>query len=142
MERILFICGRNSGRSQMAEAYLKMLGKEEYQVYSAGLDPAESVNPLVVEVMKEEGIDLSHHRPKKAFDMLRKGELFSYVITVCDRETDLLCPVFPGITRRENWPFPDPENVTGTKAEKLDQVRSIRDSIKSRIAGFFGPFQK
>ncbi len=142
MEKVLFICGRNSGRSKMAEAYLKMIGNEEYQVTSAGLNPAAFVNPFVVEVMKEEGIDLSHDRPMKAFDLLKGGELFSYVITVCDRETDLSCPVFPGITRRENWPFPDPENVTGTREEKLDKIRAIRDSIKSKIIEFFGPVQK
>jgi len=138
MEKVLFICGRNSGRSKIAEAYLEMLGNGEYEVSSAGFDPAESVNPLVVEVMQEQGIDLSNHKPQKAFDLIKRGELFSYVITVCDKEIDLLCPVFPGITRRENWPFPDPEKVTGTSAEKLDKVRAIRDSIKSRIVEFFG----
>lgn len=137
MEKVLFICGHNSGRSQMAEAFLNHLGQDRFEVKSAGLKPSDSVNPLVIEVMKEEHIDLSNKKPKAAFDLVKAGELFSYVVTVCDKETDESCPVFPGIQRRENWPFPDPEKVKGTHEEKLDQVRKIRDDIKSRIVEYF-----
>ncbi len=137
MEKVLFICGHNSGRSQMAEALLKKMGPNRFEVKSAGLDPLDSVNPLVIEVMKEEGVDLSETRPRAAFDLVKKGEVFSYVITVCDKETDDNCPVFPGIQRRENWPFPDPEKLSGSHGEKLDQVRKIRDDIKSRLIEYF-----
>lgn len=137
MEKVLFICGHNSGRSQIAEAYLKQLGKDKFLAKSAGLNPSESVNPLVIEVMKEENIDLSHKKPKAAFDFVKAGELFSYVITVCDKETDENCPIFPGIQRRENWPFPDPEKAIGSHEEKLNQVRKIRDDIKSKLIEFF-----
>ena len=137
MHKVLFICGRNSGRSQIAHAFLDRLGLGRYQVKSAGLEPADSVNPLVIEVMKEEGVDLSETRPRAAFDLVKKGEVFSYVITVCDKETDDNCPVFPGIQRRENWPFPDPEKLSGSHGEKLDQVRKIRDDIKSRLIEYF-----
>jgi arsenate reductase len=137
MEKVLFICGHNSGRSQMAEALLKKLGQNRFEAKSAGLDPSDVVNPLVVEVMGEENIDLSKARPKAAFDFVKAGELFSYVITVCDKEADENCPVFPGIQRRENWPFPDPEKVRGTPGEKLDQVRKIRDAIKSKLVERF-----
>lgn len=136
MKKVLFICGKNSGRSQIAEAYLTMLGNGEYQVKSAGLDPAESVNPLVLEVMKEEGFDLSDKIPQSAFTLFKNGELFTHVITVCDAETEARCPVFPGITKRLNWPFPDPEDAAGTHEEQLDQVRDIRDNIKARITAF------
>lgn len=137
MKKILFICGHNSGRSQIAEAYLRTLGKNFFEVKSAGLNPSEFVNPLVIEVMKEENIDLSAQKPKAAFDFVKTGELFSYVITVCDKETDENCPVFPGIQRRENWPFPDPAKAMGTYEEKLNQVRKIRDDIKSKLVEYF-----
>lgn len=136
-EKVLFICGRNSGRSQIAEAYLKQLGQGQYSVQSAGLEPADAVNPLVVEVMKEEGIDLSNARPTSAFDLVKDGALFSYVITVCDKDRDQQCPIYPGIQRRENWPFPDPEAVSGTDDDKLNQIRAIRDSIKAKLIDYF-----
>ncbi|MCG8683312.1 MAG: arsenate reductase ArsC [Desulfobacterales bacterium] len=137
MEKVLFICGGNTGRSQMAEAYLKELGGDSFEVKSAGLNPGVSVNPLVVEVMKEEGIDLSSNHPKAAFDFVKSGELFAYVITVCDKETDDNCPIFPGIRKRENWPFPDPEAASGSHEEKLSQIREIRDRLKEKIIKFF-----
>ncbi|MEA2061054.1 MAG: arsenate reductase ArsC [Thermodesulfobacteriota bacterium] len=137
MEKVLFVCGHNSGRSQIAEAYLKHLGKNKFKVTSAGLKPHDAVNPLVIKVMKEENIDISHNKPKAVFDLVKNGALFSYVITVCDKETDKNCPIFPGIQKRENWPFPEPRAVDGTYKEKLDQVRTIRDDIKSRIIEYF-----
>lgn len=136
-EKVLFICGRNSGRSQIAAAYLDQLGQGQYAVQSAGLEPAEAVNPLVIEVMKEEGMDLSDAKPSSAFDLVKTGELFSYVITVCDKQSDSQCPIFPGIQRRENWPFPDPETVSGSDEDKREQVRAIRDAIKSKLIDYF-----
>jgi len=128
-KRILFICRHNSGRSQIAEAYLKLFAEGRLHVESAGFDPAETVNPLVVEVMKEEGIDLSGKKTQKVFDLYKEGKLYDHVITVCD-DSEGECPVFPGITKRWHWPFPDPAAVTGTAAEKLAGVRQIRDMIK------------
>jgi len=138
MNNVLFICGHNSGRSQMAEALLTEMGGSEFTVKSAGLHPADAVNPLVVTVMQELGIDMSEHTPKSAFDLFKAGELFTHVITVCDKETDENCPIYPGIQKRENWPFPDPEKLTGSHGEKLIQLRKIRDAIKTRIAQYFG----
>lgn len=137
MERVLFVCGHNSGRSQIAEAILEKLGGDDFEVKSGGLKPSDSVNPLVIEVMKEEGIDLSTKKPRGVFDFVKTGELFSYVVTVCDKDTDERCPVFPGIRRRANWPFPDPEKATGSHEEKLNQVRKIRDDIKTKLIDFF-----
>ncbi|MEH0018343.1 MAG: arsenate reductase ArsC [Desulfobacter sp.] len=135
--KVLFICGGNSGRSQMAHALLTKLGGKDFQVKSGGLSPAKAVNPLVAEVMKEEGIDLSQNTPKAVFDFVKSGELFTHVITVCDRETDDNCPIFPGIRKRENWPFPDPEKAAGTREEQLEQVRQTRDNIKARLIDYF-----
>ncbi len=137
MNKVLFICGHNSGRSQIAEACLTTMGGDQFTAKSAGLHPSDAVNPLVVEVMQELGIDMSGHTPKSAFDLFKSGELFTHVITVCDKETDENCPIYPGIQKRENWPFPDPEKLTGTHEEKLAQLRKIRDAIKTRIAEYF-----
>lgn len=130
--KILFICQHNSGRSQIAEAYLKQFGEDYFEVESAGLEPAEHVNPLVVEVMKEEGLDLSQNKPQSVFDIFKAGYLYDHVITVC-AETEPKCPIFPGTTKRWHWPFEDPASVEGTRAEKLAKVRNIRDQIKERL---------
>lgn len=128
-DKILFICQHNSGRSQIAEAYLKLYAGDILEVESAGLDPAEKVNPLVVDVMKEEGIDLLDKKPQSVFDLFKRGKLYTYVITVCD-DSESKCPVFPGIAKRVYHAFSDPAAVKGSQEEKLHQVRVIRDAIK------------
>ena len=128
--RVLFICQHNSGRSQMAEAYLKQMTKGALEVESAGMEPAERVNPLVKEVMKEEGMDLSGKKPRSVFELYKTGRLYTHVVTVC-HDAESKSPVFPGITKRWNHPFPDPARAVGTHEEKLEQVRKIRDSIKN-----------
>ena len=130
--KVLFVCNHNSARSQMAEAFLKKHGGDRFLVESAGLQPTR-INPLVVEVMKEEGIDLSGHGTQSVFELYKEGRLFDYVITVCDQETEKLCPVFPGITRRLHWPFPDPSRLEGSREEKLAALRKIRDLIKKAV---------
>jgi arsenate reductase len=127
--KILFICQHNSGRSRMAEAYLRKFAGDQFQIESAGLEPADKVNPLVVTVMKEEGFDLSHKKPQRVFELFKEGRLFDHVITVC-HDSENQCPLFPGITKRWHWPFPDPAKVEGSREEKLAKVREIRDQIK------------
>jgi arsenate reductase len=131
--KVLFICVHNSGRSQMAEAYLKKIAGDKYDVESAGLEPADEINPLVVEVMKEEGIDISGNKIQSVFELFKTGKLYDHVITVCDGAAEAKCPVFAGITKRWNWPFPDPAAVMGSAEEKLQQVREIRDMIKAKL---------
>jgi arsenate reductase len=131
--KVLFICVHNSGRSQIAEAYLKEFGDDKFEAQSAGLEPASEINPLVVEVMKEEGIDISGNQIQSVFELFKTGRLFDHVITVCDAASEAKCPVFAGITKRWNWPFPDPAAVEGTSAEKIQQVREIRDMIKNKL---------
>jgi arsenate reductase len=131
--RVLFICVHNSARSLMAEAYLRRFGGEAVTVASAGLDPT-TVNPLVVTVMAEDGIDLSEKKTQKVFDLFKAGRLFDYVVTVCEESLEGQCPVFPGVTHRLHLPFPDPASVVGAEAERLAQVRAIRDAIKGRMA--------
>lgn len=126
---VLFICQHNSGRSQIAEAYLEKMAGDALKVESAGMEPAERVNPLVVEVMKEEGFDLSSKKPRSVFELYKDGRLFSHVITVC-HDSEQKCPIFPGVTKRWYRPFSDPAKVTGTETEQLQKVRAIRDQIK------------
>lgn len=130
VHKILFICQHNSGRSQIAEAYLTKFAGDGLTIESAGMEPGEGVNPLVVAVMQEEGIDLSHKKPQSVFELFRAGKLYDHVITVC-HDAESQCPIFPGITQRWHMPFPDPSKVTGTQEEKLAKVREIRDAIKA-----------
>ncbi|MBN2336996.1 MAG: arsenate reductase ArsC [Acidobacteria bacterium] len=131
---ILFICRHNSGRSQIAEGYVRRFAGDRWEASSAGFEPAEQINPLVVEAMQEEGIDLSGKTPRSAFDLFRRGALFGVVVTVCD-DSESECPVYPGITRRVHHPFPDPAAATGSREERLAAVRAIRDAIREWILG-------
>jgi arsenate reductase len=139
--RVLFICVHNSGRSQMAEAFLRHISKDSIRVESAGLEP-RPVNPLVVTVMQEIGIDISGAVSNDVFEFFKQGRLFDYVVTVCDETNDAKCPVFPGITQRLHWPFPDPEGLTGTEQEKLVALRKIRDQIKAQVEIWYGRIQQ
>jgi len=135
-KRVLFICVHNSGRSQMAEAFLRHISKDSIRVESAGLEP-RPVNPLVVTVMQEIGIDISEAVSNDVFEFFKQGRLFDYVVTVCDETNDVKCPVFPGITQRLHWPFEDPEGLPGTEEEKIAALRAIRDQIKHQVETWF-----
>jgi len=130
--RVLFVCVHNAARSQMAEALLRHLAGDRFIVESAGFEP-RPVNPLVVEAMSRFGIDISNARPKEVFDLFRAGRHYQYVIAVCDEATGERCPIFPGVTERLDWSFPDPSRFEGTPAERLAAVESLRDAIANRI---------
>jgi arsenate reductase (thioredoxin) len=130
--KVLFICQHNSGRSQMAEAFLKKYAGEHFDVESAGMEPAEKVNPLVVEAMREEGIDLSDKKPQSVFELYKAGRQYSLVVTVCDAE-ESRCPIFPGIVKRWSVPFKDPSKAQGSGEEQSAFVNRIRDDIKKWI---------
>lgn len=131
-KKVLFVCVHNSARSQMAEAFVNHYGGDRFEAESAGLTAGE-MNPLVIEVMKEEGLDLSTNKTKSVFGKFKNGELFSYVVTVCDKEAAEQCPLFPGVMERLHWSFKDPSAVKGSLDEKMDQVRVIRDRIKQAV---------
>jgi len=135
MHKVLFVCIHNSARSQMAEAYLKTLGGAEFEVQSAGFEPTV-VNPLVVEVMLEDGIDLSAKGTQSVFELFKQGRVFTHVITVCDDSQESKCPIYPGMTHRLHLPFPDPGQLTGSHEEQLRQARKIRDAVKDAIHEF------
>jgi len=116
----------------MAEAWLNHLCGDHFAAESAGLEPG-TLNPLVVEAMTEVGIDISRKETQAVFDVFKRGKLFSYVITVCDETSAERCPIFPGVTKRLHWSFPDPSTLTGFHDQKLEEVRKIRDEIRAKI---------
>jgi arsenate reductase len=133
--KVLFVCIHNSARSQMAEAMLKRLGGDKFDVQSAGLEPG-TLNPLAIEAMKEEGIDISGNPTKSVFDLFKESSLFNYVITVCDESQSERCPVFPGVTGQLHWSFADPSSFSGSWDEKMSKTREVREQIKSTLAAW------
>jgi len=134
-KKVLFICVHNSARSQMAAALLNKRCGEFFEAESAGLEPGK-LNPLAVEVLREAGIDISKNKTQAVFDVFKSGELFAYVITVCDESEATGCPIFPGVTTRLHWSFPDPSKFTGTPEEKIEQTRHVRDKIDHQVRRF------
>lgn len=133
--RILAICIHNSARSQMTEEFIRAQCGDFVEVVSAGIEPG-TVNPVVVELLKEDGIDISQKETKSVFDLHERGATFDYVIAVCGPEAAERCPVFPAERKRLHWPFPDPSQATGTMDERLAYVRPIRDEIKGKVEEF------
>src|SRR5918912_671910 len=113
-KRVLILCTGNSARSQMAEGLLRHDGGGHFEVESAGVEPS-FVRPQAIEVMREIGIDISHHRSKLVDEFT--SQKFDYVITVCDNANER-CPIFPGKTERIHWSFDDPAEASGDEAAK------------------------
>lgn len=126
---ILVICQQNRGRSQIVEAYLNKFYGDQFAIESAGLEPANTVNTLVVKVITEERIDISGKKPQSVFEFFKHCKLYAHVISVC-QDSETKCPILPGITKRWHWPFPNPALVEGTEAEKPGETGRIRDMIK------------
>ena len=135
-KNVLFVCVHNSARSVMAEALLNAKCGDEFVASSAGLEPG-TLNPLVREVLAERGMDVSGHQPRAVFDVIKSGQLFSHVITVCDDASAQRCPIFPGVTQRLHWSFPDPSQFEGTHEEKLAQTREVLALIEEQIESEF-----
>jgi arsenate reductase len=133
-KKVLFVCVKNSARSQIAEAFLKHLAPDKFEVESAGLEPGK-LNSLAVEAMKEIGIDISQNKTKSVFDFYKQNRLYDYVIAVCDESQAQRCPTFPGttVTKIIGWSFADPASFQGTWEEKLEKTRQVRDKIKQQI---------
>ena len=128
---VLFLCTGNSARSQMAEALLRSLAGDRYEVHSAGTTP-KGLNPFTVRVMQERRIDMTGHRSKHVDEYLKHPGVKT-VITVCG-EADKSCPaVWMGGARKLSWLFEDPAACTGSEEEKLAKFRDIRDQIETRI---------
>ena len=131
-KRVLFLCTGNSARSQMAEGLMRHLRKDEFEAYSAGIDP-KGIHPLAIEVMAETGIDISHQRSKHLDEYLNRD--FDYLVTLCDHEAKI-CPSFSGPGKRIHRGFSDPASAEGTEGERLEMFRKVRDQLKDFILSF------
>jgi arsenate reductase (thioredoxin) len=133
--KVLFVCVHNSARSQMAEAFLNNLAGDKFYAESAGIEPG-TLNPVVVKVMQEIGIDISRNKTKGVFDFYKEGRRYNYVITVCDQSAAEKCPIFLGVSEKISWNFEDPAGFIGTENERLARTRIIRDKIKESVLEF------
>ena len=120
---VLFVCIHNAGRSQMAAGYLRHLAGDRIEVRSAGSMPADQINPIAVEAMREEGIDITAEQPKVLTPEAVQAS--DVVITMGCGDA---CPFYPG-KRYEDWKLDDPAG------QGIDAVRPIRDDIRARIEG-------
>ena len=134
-KKVLFICVHNSARSQISEELLRKLGGDRFEVESAGLEPGE-LNPYVIKVLGEEGVDITGKKTQSATELLEQGKEFKYVITVCDETSAEQCPIFPGNAKRLHWGFPDPSHFEGTEDEIINKVRILKERIKGKIREF------
>jgi arsenate reductase (thioredoxin) len=127
MDRVIFACVHNAGRSQMAAAFFNELADPlRARAESAGTQPGERVHPEVIEVMREAGVDVSGRRPQRLTDELARDA--TLLITMgCGDE----CPYVPGL-ERDDWPLDDP------KGRPIDEVRRIRDEIRGRVSSLIG----
>ena len=129
---VLFLCTGNSCRSQIAEGWLKALGEDRFEVYSAGI-VAHGKNPRAISVMQEAGVDISGQE-SEALDpaILNKLDL---LVTVCGN-ADETCPAVPASCEKQHWPFDDPARATGSKDEIMAEFYRVRDQIRARIEKF------
>ena len=123
MYKVIFACVHNAGRSQMAAAFFNQLAdRQKAEAVSAGTEPGLRVHPEVLTVMQEIGIDLSDATPQKLTEKMASEAQLLITMGCGDK-----CPYVPGL-RRDDWPLPDP------KGRPLDEVRDVRDDIRSRVS--------
>jgi arsenate reductase len=132
MKNILVLCTGNSCRSQIAHGYLQHFAGDKAKVYSAGVE-THGVNPKAIAVMKEDGIDISHHTSNNIDEYLNVD--FDFVITVCDNAKER-CPYFPTKAKKFHYNFPDPAKATGTEEEIMTQFRLVRKMIRDYCKEF------
>ena len=132
MIKILVLCTGNSCRSQIAEGYLRYFGGNKVEIFSAGVE-THGVNPKAIEVMKEDGIDISTHTSNNIEEY--RNIDFDFVITVCDNAKER-CPFFPSNAQKFHYNFPDPAKATGTDEEINQEFRKVRQLIKDYSQNF------
>jgi arsenate reductase len=136
--RVLFVCTHNRFRSQMAEGFLRSLGGEKFEAFSAGTNP-QGPSPAAINIMKEAGVDISRQTASHVDEFL--DEQLDYVITVCD-DANESCPVFPAVCERQHWSFADPSKFTGSPEEIEKKMRNVRDQIRTRVLDFIAAAKK
>lgn len=130
--RILVLCTGNSCRSQIAHGYLQHFGGSAVEVLSAGVE-THGVNPRAIAIVKEDGIDISHHTSNNVDEY--RDHTFDHAITVCDNAKER-CPWFPTTAQKHHHNFTDPAKVTGTEEEIMRAFRQVRDEIKAYCKDF------
>ncbi len=133
IKRYLIVCTGNFCRSQMAEGWMRQLGKHRVEVYSAGSNPKGGIHPMAVQVMKERGIDLSRQTSNHISEY--SDQDFDCVLTVCDSAKEA-CPVFPGAKRVLHHSFEDPDHPNNPGEEPIKVFRRVRDQIGNWVEGF------
>ena len=124
--KVLVLCTGNSCRSQIAEGYLRHYAGDKADVYSAGVE-THGVNPKAIQIMKEDGIDISSHTSNNVDEY--KDIPFDFVITVCDNAKER-CPYFPTLAKKIHYNFSDPAKAIGTSEEVMEKFREVREMIK------------
>lgn len=132
MKKILVLCTGNSCRSQIAEGYLADFSGNKAVIYSAGVE-THGVNPRAIEIMKEDGIDISEHTSNNVNEY--RDIDFDFVITVCDNAKEH-CPFFPSTAQKFHQNFSDPAKETGTEEEIKKAFRKVREQIKAYCQNF------
>jgi arsenate reductase len=136
-QKVLFVSTRNCCRSQMAEAYLNTFAPDRFQAESAGLEPG-IIDQFAVQVMKEDGIDMSLAVSKSVHLLKGSGNLYNYVIRTCAKEVHADVPVFPGANDRICWHVSGNGYSGLSSSQKLAVTRKIRDEIRSHVIQFIG----
>ena len=121
----------------MAEAFVNAAERSDLKAYSAGLERG-TLNPLVVRVMNEIGIDISRNRTKRIDDLDIASRDYDYVVTVCDEASAERCPIYPTEGARLHWSFPDPSSFTDPAELRLEKTREVRDAIRRRVDEWLG----
>jgi arsenate reductase len=117
----------------MAEGFLRDLAGDRFEALSAGYEPSREVCPDAIEAMREVGIDISQQRPKTTDNLL--GQRIAFVVTLCDRQKERSCPIFPGAMSRLTWPLEDPLQIELPQRRNL-AIRDVRDEIRRRVVEF------
>ena len=129
---VLILCTGNSCRSQIAEGYLRRFGGDRFEVLSAGTEPKDEVHPMAVQVMQEDGVDISGQHPKGIREFLGRIPV-RYLLIVCGGANETCPRIWPGMRERLFWPFDDPASFEGSPEDVRNEFRRVRDQIRDRI---------
>jgi len=142
-KKILFVCTYHGARSRIAEEFAKQIASEKIDAYSSCFDPRK-ISPLPIDVMREVGIDLPAEPPKLIFNRHKEGDVFDYVICLCDEVSTEECPLFKRsidtlyaeMAETISWSIQDFKSLSGTEEEKKAGARELIDRIKSEVIAF------
>ena len=139
---VLIVSEQKFGKNLIASTYLRDLGGDYFSVECAGFDSGP-LYPMVTMVMKLDGYDLSNcESSSSVFDLFEMGRDYDIVVTVCSKRLDLKCPNFPGQLLRLNWGHADPDKIAESRIDRIQQIRTMRDSIKEDVLNFIYEYEQ